>query len=70
MTASQNSNNNRNVIPDIFKHIRCFHAYYLLRSTETVGVIEVYCNVARKRTAPIGTAGLFLAKTMCINLSS
>ena len=47
MTASQNSNNNRNVIPDIFKHIRCCHAYYLLRSTKIVGVTKVYCNEAR-----------------------
>lgn len=62
MTALQNSNNNRNVIPDIFKHTRCCNTYYLLHSTETIGFIKVYPKVARTRTAPAGTVGLFLAK--------
>jgi hypothetical protein len=70
MTASQNSNNSRNVIPDTFKHIHCCQAYYLLRSIINDGVIKVYSNVARTRTAPTGIVGLLLANFMCNNLSS
>ena len=68
MTASQNSNNNRKAIPDIFKHICCCHAYCLLRRTKTIGVIKVYSTVARARTAPTGTIGLFLEK-LCVTTS-
>jgi hypothetical protein len=70
MTASQNSNNNRNVISDNFKHIRCCHAYYLLRNAKTIAVTKLCSNVARTRTVPTGIVGLCLAKTIHNNLSS